>query len=78
MTRDELVSEAKKMKSKTTTVTTALVMGFLVGIAIWSATHQGGFFLTGGLLIAALLIGTGYSKNLKSIQAEISRRDTPG
>ena len=64
------------MKSKTTTVITALFVGFLVGIAIWSATHRRGFVLTNGLLIFALLIGSRYSKNLKGIQAEISRRDT--
>ena len=64
------------MKSKTTTVTTALFVGFLVGIAIWSATYRRGFVLTTGLLIFALLIGFRYSKNLKGIQAEISRRDT--
>ncbi|MBD2757331.1 hypothetical protein [Spirosoma validum] len=76
MTLEELVSEEKKMKSKTTTVPTALCVGFLVGVAIWSATHKGGFFLTGGLLIFAAVISSRYSKNLKSIQSEISRRDT--
>ena len=76
MTLDELVSEKKKMKSKTTTVTTAVFVGFLVGIAFWSATHKGGFMLTIGLLTFALLIGSRHSKNLKGIQTEISRRDT--
>ena len=76
MTLEELVSEEKKLKSKSTTVTTALFVGFLVGIAIWSATHKGGFVLTTGLLIFALLVGSRYSKNLRGIQAEISRRNT--
>ena len=76
MTLDELVSEEKKMKSKSTTVTTALFIGFLVGIAVWSATHRGGFLLTVGLLAFALFIGSSYSKKLKGIQAEINRRDT--
>ncbi|RDB05809.1 hypothetical protein DVG78_11595 [Runella aurantiaca] len=74
MTLEELGSEEKKIKSQK--IPTALFIGFLVGIAIWSATHKGGFFLTVGLLIFALIIGSRYSKNLKSIQAEISRRDT--
>lgn len=76
MTRDELVSEERKMKSKTITVATALFIGFLVGIAVWSATHKGGFVLTIGLLIFAFLISSRYSKNLKGIQEELSRRDT--
>lgn len=74
MTLEELVSEEKKMKSQK--IPTALFVGFAVGIAIWSATHKGGFFLTVGLLIFALIIGSRYSKNLKGIQTEISRRDT--
>ncbi|WP_229599444.1 hypothetical protein [Runella rosea] len=41
MTLDELVSEEKKKKSQK--IPTALFIGFLVGIAIWSATHKGGF-----------------------------------
>lgn len=74
MTIDELVSEEKKMKSQKTAI--AVFIGFVVGGAVWSASHKGGFFLTIGLLIFALFIGSSYSKNLKGIQAEISRRDT--
>lgn len=74
MTLDELVSEEKKVKSQQ--IPFAAFIGLLVGIAVWSATHKGGFVLTTGLLIFALLIGSRYLKNLKSIQAEISRRDT--
>ena len=74
MTIEELVSEEKKMKSQK--ITTAVFVGLLVGIAIWSATHKGGFLLTIGLLIFATLIGSRYSKKQKDIQAEISRRDT--
>lgn len=73
MTLDELGSEEKKLKSQK--ITTAIFIGFIVGLAVWSATHKGGFVLTIGLLIFALLIGSRYSKNLKGIQAEISRRD---
>ncbi|GAB4016994.1 hypothetical protein GCM10028808_47260 [Spirosoma migulaei] len=74
MTHDELVSEEKKMQSQK--IPFAVFIGLIVGIAVWSATHKGGFFLTIGLLIFATLMGSRYSKNLKSIQAEISRRDT--
>jgi uncharacterized membrane protein YbjE (DUF340 family) len=74
LTRDELASEAKKLKAQKVPV--AVFIGFLVGIAVWSATHQGGFFLTVGLLIFALVIGSSYSKKVKSVQAEISRRGT--
>jgi uncharacterized membrane protein len=74
MTRDELVSEEKKSNSQKTPG--ALFIGFLVGIAIWSATHKGGFIVTVGLLIFAVWIGSRYSKNRKRIQEEISRRNT--
>jgi len=73
MTLDELVSEEKKLKSQK--ITTAVFIGFLVGIAVYSATHKG-FVLPVILLIFSFLIGSRYSKNLKNIQAEISRRDT--
>lgn len=74
MTLDELVSEEKKLNSRK--IPFAVFIGFLVGVAFWSATHKGGFFLTIGLLIFALFIGSRHSKSLKGIQAEISRRDT--
>ncbi|KAB7725722.1 hypothetical protein F5984_25720 [Rudanella paleaurantiibacter] len=73
MTPDELVSAEKKLKSWK--MPTALFIGVLTGIAIWSATHNGSS-LTYMLVIAAILIGNVYSKRLKNIQAEISRRNT--
>lgn len=76
MTLDELVSEEKKSNSHKT-ITTVLI-GFFVGVAIWSATRESGFILTVGLLISALMIGSGYTKKRKSIQAEISRRNSAG
>ena len=74
MTLDELVSEERKLKSQKIII--ALLVGFIVGIAIWSASHKGGFILTVGLLISALFIGSRYSKNLEGIRTEISRRNT--
>lgn len=76
MTPDELVSAEKKVNSHKTL--TAVIIGLFVGIAIWSATHKGDFYLTIGLLALALAIGSSYNKKRKSIQAEISRRDTLG
>ena len=46
MTLDELVSAEKKLNSQK--IPSAVFIGFLVGIAVWSATHKGGFFLTAG------------------------------
>jgi ABC-type Mn2+/Zn2+ transport system permease subunit len=76
MTLNELVAEEKRMKSKTTTVTIALLVGILAGFAVWSATHKGGFLLTISLLVFALFMASQYSKSLKNIQTEITRRDT--
>ncbi|WP_232540889.1 hypothetical protein [Spirosoma endbachense] len=73
MTLEELVSEEKKLKSQKITI--AVIIGIVVGIAVYSATHRG-FVLPIILLIFSLVIGSRYSKNLKGIQAEISRRDT--
>jgi hypothetical protein len=73
MTLEELVSEEKKVKSQK--IATAIFIGVLVGIAIYAATHQS-FILPVILLIFSFLIGQRSSQSLKSIQAEISRRDT--
>ena len=74
MKLDALVSEEKKLKSQKTIL--AVLIGLVIGIAVWAATHKGGFFITIILLVFPFLIGSRYSKNLKSIQAEISRRGT--
>lgn len=74
MTREELVSEERKMHAQR--IPFALFVGVLVGFAVWSATHKGGFVVTVVLLISAALSGGVYSKNMKSVQAEITRRDT--
>jgi uncharacterized membrane protein YbjE (DUF340 family) len=73
MTLEELVSEDKKMTSQKTTI--AVFIGMFIGIAIYSATHKG-FVLPVILLIFSFLIGSRYSQNQKSLQTEISRRDT--
>lgn len=76
MTLDQLVSEEKRMNSQK--IPFALFIGILVGIAVWSATHNGGFVVTVILLIGAGLSSSVYSKNLKRIQTEISRRNIAG
>ena len=76
MTLDELVSEEKRLNSQKTL--TAVLIGFFVGVAVWSATHEGKFIVTVGLLISALVVGSSYNKKRKRIQAEISRRNTLG
>lgn len=75
MTLEELVSEEKKMKSQK--IPTAVFIGLLIGIAVYSATHKG-FILPVILLIVAFLIGSRNSKSMKGIQAEINRRKTVG
>lgn len=74
MTLEELVSEQGKMESQKTT--TAVFIGFLVGIAIYAATHHK-FILTVILLLFSYWIGHKNAQNRKNIQAEISRRNTP-
>ena len=51
MTREELGAEEKKMNAQK--IITALVIGGMVGLALWSATHHKGFALTGMLLLFA-------------------------
>jgi uncharacterized membrane protein YbjE (DUF340 family) len=75
MTLEELTSEAQKMKSQK--IMTAVFIGFLIGIAVWSATHKGGF-ITFFLLIFAFLIGKKDNENTKRLEAEISSRDNIG
>lgn len=75
MTLDELASEEKKVREQR--IPFAFLIGLIVGIAVWSAAHKG-FLLPVALMGSALLIGSRHSKNLKGIQAEISRRETLG
>ena len=76
LTLEELGAEAKKVKAQKITV--AVFIGLMVGAAVWSATHKGGFFLPLLLLFLALRIGRSSSQNLQRIQAEISRKNPAG
>jgi hypothetical protein len=70
---EELTAEEQKLKSSKTT--TGLFIGILIGIAVYSATHNG-FILPIILIVCAFLIGYMNAQNMKSIQAEIKRRGT--
>lgn len=72
MTREELVSEEKKMNAQKITI--AVIIGILSGIAVYSAAHKG-FVLPVILLIFSFMMSFRHSQNLKSVQAEITRRD---
>ena len=74
MTLDELVSEEKSLKAQK--ITTAVFIGMMVGVAVWAATHKGGFVLPVVLLILAFRVGHKNSQNTKSVQAEISHKNT--
>lgn len=76
LTFEELVAAEKKVKAQKITV--AVFIGLMVGVAVWSATHKGGFFLPFLLLLLALRIGRTSSQNLQRIQAEISRKNPVG
>lgn len=72
LTVEELVKEEENIKSQKTATIILLVV--LVGIAVYTATHKG-FLLTITLLGISFLIGNRYSQRLKSVQAELNRRD---
>ncbi len=73
MTTEELALEEKRMKSQK--IITAVGIGFIVGIAIYAATHKKGFFLTIALLSFTALIGSRNAQNVKNLKTEISRRN---
>ncbi|OZI08720.1 hypothetical protein BWI93_07655 [Siphonobacter sp. BAB-5385] len=73
MTREELVSEEKKINSKK--ITTAVYIGVLIGIAVYAAINKG-FLLPVILIVISFLIGYRNSEEIKNLQAEINRRNT--
>ncbi len=73
MTREELVSEEKKINSKK--ITTAVYIGVLIGIAVYAAVNKG-FLLPVILIVISFLIGYRNSEEIKNLQAEINRRNT--
>ena len=63
MTPDELASAEKKLKSQK--IPLALFIGFMFGIAVWSATHKGGIFWTTGLIYAVVGVFTNNIRRVK-------------
>lgn len=60
---------------KTQRTTTAVIIGVIVGVAVWAASHNQGFLFPVILMLIALAIGRKFSGDLKNVQAEITRRD---
>jgi uncharacterized membrane protein YbjE (DUF340 family) len=71
MTLGELLEEEKKMKSQR--IMTAVFIGFLIGIAVYSAVNKG-FILPVILLIIAFLLGRRNSQAMKDLQTQINLR----
>ncbi|MBU6343645.1 MAG: hypothetical protein KGS48_19260 [Bacteroidetes bacterium] len=70
---DELQSELQKLKVQKIPV--ILGMALLLGLAVYAATHGGGFFRTVLLLSSVVLFGGTYLKKRNKLEAEINRRD---
>jgi hypothetical protein len=71
LTEQELMQEEKKQKSGV--IAFRVILGLLMGVAFWSATHKGSFIISClplffmGLFVAA-------EKNYKAVQSEIEAR----
>jgi hypothetical protein len=72
MTLEALQAEEKKLKGQK--IMTAFLIGFLMGVAVYAATHHKGFLLTVISLYFPFRVAKKYSDNLKNIQAEINSR----
>ncbi|MFY7912816.1 MAG: hypothetical protein ACOVO2_24825 [Emticicia sp.] len=70
-TNQELVEELKKRKKERIII--AIIMGFLIGCSVWSATHKGGFW-TFAILFLVLFIGNKYSGKVEKVVKEIDSR----
>ena len=72
LTDEELLDKAKKMKS--TSITNAVLVGFMIGIGIYSVVKNSvGFLTLIPLFIAYKLINS--SKNNKDLKAVLKERD---
>lgn len=71
MTLGELMEEEKKMKLQR--IMTAVFIGFLIGIAVYSAVNKG-FILPVILLIIAFLLGRRNSQAMRDLQTQINLR----
>ena len=71
LTDQELEEELKKRKKGR--IYTALMIGFLVGCAVWSATHKGGF-VTFAILAFVFWIAKKNKDDVDEITNEINAR----
>ncbi len=67
----ELAEELKKRKNERISI--AILIGFLVGVAVWGATHKGGW-ITFAILFLVIFIGRKYSGKVEEISKEIDSR----
>jgi F0F1-type ATP synthase assembly protein I len=72
LTIEELLTAETRMKSRR--LVSGVIIGVLVGIAVWSATHTGGV-LTFALLGGAILVARRSAQPLERVRAEIGRRE---
>jgi hypothetical protein len=73
LTDQELQTELKKRKQSL--IFACVFVGISIGIAVWSATHKGGFFFTLlPFLVAYLFRNT--SKEVDGVKKEIDVRKT--
>ena len=71
LTDQELEEELNKRKKNR--ILLACLMGLLVGVAIWSATHKGGFW-TFIILAFVFFVGRKNSGNVEEVTNEINAR----
>ena len=71
LTSQELEEELKKRKKERIIVAT--MMGFLVGCAVWSATHKGGFW-TFLILAFVFFLGKNNTGKVEEVTNEINSR----
>lgn len=70
-TDQELVDELKKRKSER--IVFAVLMGVLVGCAVWSATNKGGLW-TFAVLALVLFMGKKNSGRVEEVVKELNNR----
>ncbi len=73
LTDQELATELKARKQSQIIVAT--LIGFLVGCAVWSATHKGGF-VTFFILVFAFYLGKKNHGKVEEVTKEMSTRKT--
>ena len=73
LTNEELLD--KRKKNKTNDITNAVLLGMLVGIAIYSTVVNGLGFFTFLPIVFALYAANQWKKNKKAIEKEITSRN---